>query len=377
MSDHAAEKTEQPSLKRLEDAAKKGQIARSSELQTLFVLGGALIALKLAGPAISNTLFPVFRNIFSQLHTFELRPEQIPAHAVNGVLLVAGCVAPILLATAGAGLVAGGIQTRFRLASEAVRFDLERINPAEGWKKIFSKQALVSSCFSLVKLGAIGGICWNSFSKILHDPIFHTSIGAADIARFMVETSLRLGNMLLLSMIVFAGADYFVQFWHTFKNLMMTRQEVKEELKNTEGDPHMKARMRRRRPSKSQRQMLAEVPQADVVVTNPTHIAIALRYDRKIMKAPRIVAKGIRFNAQKIREIAQRHQVPIIENKPLARLMFKHGRVGGEIPAEFFAAVAEILAWVYRVNRYRYYSEQNQQIYEQGQNQPRGLADAK
>jgi flagellar biosynthesis protein FlhB len=377
MSENAAEKTEQPSLKKLEDAAKKGQVARSAELQTLFVLGGALLALKTAGPGIMDTLLPIFRNIFSHLHTIELKPEQIPTYAANGMLLISTCLAPIALATAGAGLAAGGIQTRFRLASEAIRIDFERLNPAQGWKKIVSRQALITTFFSLVKLGVIAGICWSSFSKILHDPIFHTSIGAEDISRFMAETSLRLGNLLLLSMLVFAGTDYFIQFWHTLKDLMMTKQELKEEHKNSEGDPQMKARMRSRRPTKSQRQMLAEVPQADVVVTNPTHIAIALRYDRKSMKAPKIVAKGIRFNAQKIREIAQANQVPIIENKPLARLMFKHGRVGGEIPAEFFAAVAEILAWVYRVNRYRYYSEQNQLNYEQGQKQPGGLANTK
>jgi flagellar biosynthetic protein FlhB len=140
---------------------------------------------------------------------------------------------------------------------------------------------------------------------------------------------------------------------------MMTRQEVKDELKNTEGDPHVKARQRRRRTLKTQRQMLVEVPKADVVVTNPTHLAVALRYDRKTMRAPRIVAKGARLNALKIREIAQQNQVPIVENKPLARMMFKHGKVGGEIPAQLYAAVAEVLAWVYRVNRYRYYTENN------------------
>lgn len=138
----------------------------------------------------------------------------------------------------------------------------------------------------------------------------------------------------------------------------MTREEVKEEMKNSEGNPQVKARQRRRR--RTQRQMLQDVPKADVVVTNPTHLAIALRYDRKTMKAPKIVAKGSRLNAQRIKEIAAQHQVPIIENKPLARLMFKYGRVGTEIPAQLYGAVAEILAWAYRVNRYRYYAEQNQ-----------------
>jgi flagellar biosynthesis protein FlhB len=139
----------------------------------------------------------------------------------------------------------------------------------------------------------------------------------------------------------------------------MSREELREEMKNNEGNQQIKAARRRRRaPSKAK--MLAEIPKADVVVTNPTHIAIALRYDRKTMRAPKVVAKGIRLNAQLIRELAQKHQVPILENKPLARMLFKHGRVGGEVPAQFYSAVAEVLAWVYRVNRYRYYTEQNQ-----------------
>jgi flagellar biosynthetic protein FlhB len=139
---------------------------------------------------------------------------------------------------------------------------------------------------------------------------------------------------------------------------MMTKQEVKEEAKNSEGNPQVKAARRRRRAT-NKAKALAEVPKADIIVTNPTHIAVALRYDRKTMRAPKIVAKGIRLNAQKIREIAQKHQVPILENKPLARMLFKHGRVGGEVPAQLYAAVAEVLAWVYRINRYRYYAEQN------------------
>ena len=140
----------------------------------------------------------------------------------------------------------------------------------------------------------------------------------------------------------------------------MTRQELKDESKHTEGNPQVKAQQRRRRLAITKRKMLAEVPKADVVVTNPTHLAVALRYDKKTMKAPVIVAKGSRLNALRIREIARQHQVPIIENKPLARLMFKYGRVGGEIPAQFYAVVAEVLAWVYRVNAYRYYREQSQ-----------------
>jgi flagellar biosynthetic protein FlhB len=134
---------------------------------------------------------------------------------------------------------------------------------------------------------------------------------------------------------------------------------LKEEAKSTEGNP-MAKNARRRRKTASKAKQLAEVAKADVVVTNPTHIAVALRYDRKTMKAPKVIAKGIRLNAQKIREIAAQHQVPILENKPLARMLFKHGKVGAEVPSQMFAAVAEVLAWVYRINRYRYFAERNQ-----------------
>jgi flagellar biosynthetic protein FlhB len=138
---------------------------------------------------------------------------------------------------------------------------------------------------------------------------------------------------------------------------MMTKEEVKEEAKSSEGNPQVRAAQKKRRREVSMRRMLSEVPRADVIVTNPTHLSVALRYDRKTMKAPKIIAKGSRLNALRIREIARQHQIPIIENKPVARLMFKYGKVGGEIPAQLYAAVAEILAWVYRVNAYRYHKE--------------------
>jgi flagellar biosynthetic protein FlhB len=162
-----------------------------------------------------------------------------------------------------------------------------------------------------------------------------------------------------MALLVLAAIDYGYQVWRNTQDMMMTKEEVKEESKSSEGNPQIKAQQRRKRRANTKRKMLLEVPNADVVLVNPTHLAIALRYDRKTMKAPRIVAKGSRLNALRIKEIARQHQVPIIENKPLARLMFKYGRVGGEIPAQLYAAVAEVLAWVYRVNAYRYYREQS------------------
>ncbi len=360
MSEHAGEKTEQATPRRLEEALKQGQFARSAEVQTVFVLAAGLAALKVFGGDLWRQLASTQTAIFGHLHEVPLTLDAMPGYAVQGVLVLAACVVPVLIATTVGGLLAGGIQNRFQTASEALSFKWERLNPLEGFKRIFSVRALMPTALSLLKLGVIVAFSWSQVRSVLDDPIFYTAVDVARIAGFLADVAFSLTVRVLLALMVLAAADYGYQFWRNSRDMMMTKEEVKEEMKNTEGDPHMKARQRRRRTTKTQRQMLLDVPKADVIVTNPTHIAIALRYDRKTMKAPRIVAKGTRLNALRIREIAAQHQVPIVENKPLARMMFKHGRVGGEVPAELYAAVAEVLAYVYRVNRYRYYTEQNQ-----------------
>jgi flagellar biosynthetic protein FlhB len=359
MSEQVGEKTEQATPKRLEEALKKGQFARSPEVQTVFVLCGGLIALRMAGIDMWQRMSVVLTGIFADLSRISVAQENMQMYLANGAVLFAACVGPVVLCTMITGLLAGGIQSRFRTASEALEPDWERVNPMSGLKRIFSIRSLVPTGLSLLKLVIIGTVAWGGIRKILQDPIFFTVVGPAEIARFLSDTTFSLAARVIIVLTAIAAADYGFQYWKTNQDLMMTKEEVKEEFKNTEGDPKMKARMRRRRKTKSQREMLQQVPTADVVLTNPTHLAIALKYDRRTMKAPRIVAKGSRLNALKIREIAGQHNIPIMENKPLARMLFKYGKVGGEIPAELYAAVAEVLAWVYRVNRFRYYSEQN------------------
>ncbi|MBC8127289.1 MAG: flagellar biosynthesis protein FlhB [Gloeobacteraceae cyanobacterium ES-bin-144] len=360
MAEPAGEKTEQATPKRLEEALRKGQFARSPEIQTVFVLCAGLIALRMAGLDAWHKLASMLTGIFGNLDRIGLAQENMQMYLINGSLLFAVCVGPVVVCTMVAGLLAGGMQSRFNTASEALEPNWDRVNPMSGFKRIFSMQTLVQSGLSLLKLGIIGAVCWSGVRKILQDPVFFTVISPAEIARFLSDTSFSLAMRVILVLSTIAAADYGYQYWKTNRDLMMTKEELKEEFKNMEGDPKLKARMRRRRKGKTQRQMLLEVPMADVILTNPTHLAIALRYDRKTMKAPKIVAKGSRLNALKIREIAGKHNVPIMENKPLARMLFKYGRVGGEVPAELYSAVAEVLAWVYRVNRFRYYSEQNQ-----------------
>ncbi len=359
MSQHAGEKTEQATPKRLEEALKKGQFARSAEVQSVFVLGAALGALRLAGPDAWQRLAWLFYGVFQNLHKTSVSQENLQRYLIQGAFLFGICAGPVIIATVGSSLLAGGIQSRFNTASEALTPDWERVNPAAGFSRIFSAKSLVPTGLSTLKLSIIGAVCYSTVRNILLDPIFFTTLGPSEISRFLCDSSFQIGSRVILALSGIAAADYGYQYWRTARDLMMTKEELKEEIKNTEGDPHVKARQRRRRTMKSQRKMLQEVPKADVILTNPTHLAIALRYDRKTMKAPKIVAKGSRLNALKIREIATQNNVPIMENKPLARMLFKYGRVGGEIPAELYAAVAEVLAWVYRVNRFRYYSEQN------------------
>lgn len=326
----------------------------------MFVIGAALLAFKLTGSELWTRLSAAQYSVFSHLHDIQLSLDSLPRQALDGALILGLCVAPLCVVTVVSALLAGGIQSRFQTASEALEPRWERLNPVEGLKRIFSFRSAVPTGVSLLKLSVVGALAYGQAKEILSDPIFYASVNPARIASFFADSGAALIARVGLALVFIAAADYGYQWWRTNKDLMMTKEEVKEEMKSTEGNPEVKSRLRRRRRVKSMRQMLTEVPKADVVVTNPTHLAVALRYDRKTMKAPRIVAKGSRLNALRIREIATKHQVPIVENKPLARLMFKYGKVGGEVPAQLYAAVAEVLAWVYRVNRYRYYSEQNQ-----------------
>ena len=296
---------------------------------------------------------------FSHLYNTPIFADSLQGYGVSGALLVLKCAGPFVFITMLAGLVAGAIQNRFQTASEILEPDWNRVNPVTGFQRLFSNQSLVPTALAAVKFAIVLALTYTEIRSVLLDPIFTTSVSVGRLAEFLGQTGLAILLRVSLALVVIAAADYGYQFWKTSRDLMMTKQELKEDTKDSEGNPQMKA-ARRRRKSASKTKQLAEVAKADVVVTNPTHIAVALRYDRKTMKAPKVVAKGIRLNAQKIREIAAQHQVPIMENKPLARMLFKHGKVGGEVPSQLFAGVAEVLAWVYRINRYRYFSERNQ-----------------
>jgi len=358
MSD-TAEKTEQPTQRKLEDAQKKGQIPRSAEVQTLMVLLAGLTSLLFFGGDMWRLLAGGMTAVLGHLHDTPVTTSSLQGYAIQAALLLVRCVGPVVVATMIGGLLAGGLQSRFQTASEALQVNWERLNPAAGFQRVFSMRSAVPTVIALVKLAIIILLTYSTVMMVLGDPIFSSTVGLTRLAEYMAESGVKIFTRILLALAVIAAADYGYQCWQNWQDMMMTHAEVKEESKNQEANPQVKAG-RRKLLQASKRKQLEDVHTADLIVTNPTHYAVALRYDRKTMKAPRVVAKGIRLNALRIREIAQQHQVPILENKPLARLLFKYGKVGGEVPAQLYVAVAEVLAWVYRTNPYRYYAAENQ-----------------
>jgi flagellar biosynthesis protein FlhB len=356
MSDEAGEKTEQPTAKKLEEALKNGQIPRSAEIQTVCVVFAGMWAVRKYGAELWQNLHLVFEGVLGHLHDIRLDFDALPDLAIKSALMIVTCVTPVVVATGAAGLITGALQNKFNVSSERLSPNWGRLNPMDGLKRIFSPSAAVPALLNLLKLGFIGFFSWSLVRSILDDPIFHTAVDTARIATFLAETGASLAGRMLGCLLVIAVCDYAYQVRKIGKDLMMTKEQVKDEAKQSDSNPQVKSEMRKRRlKMKSFRAQLADIPKADVVVTNPTHIAVALLYDRETMAAPKIIAKARGFNAGRIREAAKAAQIPIVENKPLARMLFKYGRVEGEVPVQLYAAIAEILAYVYRINRYRYH----------------------
>lgn len=358
MSEDAGEKTEQPTAKRLEEALKQGQIPRSAEIQTASVVFAGMWAVQRFGPETWRNFVEVFQRVFSHLHDTKLEFDALPDLAAKSSMMILTCASPVVIATAAAGLLAGASQNRFNVSSEMISPNWARLNPISGFSRILSPSSAFPAAISLMKLGFIGFFSWSQVKGVLDDPIFHTPVDTSRIATFLSETSSNLASRVLSCLVVIAACDYAYQVRKIGKDLMMTKEQVKDEAKQQDSNPHVKSEMRKRRlKMKSFRAQLADVPKADVVVTNPTHIAVALHYDRESMGAPKILAKARGFNAARIREAAKANQIPIVENKPLARMLYKYGRVDGEVPVQLYTAIAEILAYVYRINRYRYHTQ--------------------
>ncbi len=353
--DDQDQKTEQPTEKRLSEAMEQGQFARSPELSVLIMLASALGVLALTARTSAEAVGHYAVEMFTRYTVTTVTPGTMTSQLAEMILTTGRALLPILFACVGAAFLASGIQSGFRLSPKALGFRLEALDPMKGFSRIFSKSTLVRAGLDILKLIAIGLALYVGARGLLEDPLFTAPVEAGYLAQFLNHASIAFFSRLLLSLGVISALSYGWEKFKTSREMMMSREEVKEERKNAEGDAQVKGAMRRMARRILQKQMLEAVPTADVIVTNPTHFAVALKYERGVDKAPVVLAKGDNRFAQRIKALAAEHGVPTVENKPVARLLFALGKVGEGIPPELYQAVAEILAVVYRTHRYYFH----------------------
>ena len=356
MADHDQDqKTEQPTDKRLSEAHDRGQFARSAELSLLMPLAAVLGVFTLTVQSMSREVAEYTVSIFSNLSVTRIQPETVTVQLGELMLLCGRALAPVFLAVVGATLFTTGIHSGFRLTPKAAAFKIDQLNVVANFGRIFSKSAFARAGIDILKLAAIGSALWLGARGLIYDPLFSGPVEAGYLGEFLNRATLLFLTRLVLALGVVAAISYAYEKFKTNRDLMMTREEVKEERKQAEGNTQVKGEMRRMARRLLRKQMLSAVKTADVVVTNPTHFAVALKYERGKDKAPIILAKGENLFAKRIKAIAAENGVPMVENKPVARLLFAMGKVGEAIPSELYQAVAEILAVVYRTHRYYFH----------------------
>ena len=345
------EKTEQATPKRREDARRKGQVARSSELSSIAILATGLLALSALGPYMFNGLSVFMVDALTNGMSLELDPATLHLTIGAWTLGYARIVAPIIALLVLAAFAINYAQVGVLFTLQPLTPKAERLSPLSGLKRIFSSKGLVELAKGLFKIGAVVYVTYLTIAADMNDFVAYMDMGVGQIFALSGDITLTLAFRIVLLLLVMAILDYSFQRWDYEKNLRMTRQEVREEVKQQEGDPMMRSRVRNLQREMSQQRMMDDVMTADVVVTNPTHVAVALKYDMENMPAPLVVAKGQRLVAQRIKEIARDAGIPLVENKPLARALFKVVRIGDEIPEDLFKAVAQVLAFVFQLKR--------------------------
>ena len=340
----------------------QGQFAKSPELTVVLVLAAALGVLAFTAGTSAETVAQYAIGMFSGFARMHVAQDTVTATLSEMMLAGGQAMLPLLVACVGAAMLAGGLQSGFRLSPKAISLRFESLNPATGFGRVFNKAALVRAGLDLLKLLAIGFALYLGARTLLQDPLFTAPVEAAYLSTFLLSASLTFFSRLLFSLGIIAAISYGWEKYKTSRDLMMTRQQVKDERHNAEGNALMKSAMRRMARRLLQKQMLAAVPTADVIVTNPTHFAVALKYERGLDQAPVVLAKGENQFARRIKALAAEHGVPTVENKPVARLLYAMGAVGETIPPQLYQAVAEILAVVYRLNRYYFHELKSRRL---------------
>ncbi len=349
-----AQKTEDPTAKRLEDAFKKGQVPKSQEVGHWFMSMGIGLVVLIFIAGLGQALTFDLLKFIEQPHA--IATDRFHLGVIFGDLgwAVIGVVAPALGTLMLAGLIGNLIQHRPVFSAERIIPKLEKISPIKGFKRLFSTKSLVEFAKGLLKLALVGSVAILFVLPSMDQLAVVVSYDVPQVLGLIQEQSLLLIAGVAAVMSVIAGIDFLYQRFNHYKELRMTKQEIKDEFKQTEGDPMVRARLRALRAERSRRRMMQAVPEADVVITNPTHFAVALKYTPEEERAPVVVAKGMDNIAAKIREVATENKIPIVENPPLARALHKACDLDEEIPYEHFKAVAEIISYVMRLNKTKF-----------------------
>ena len=347
-----AERTEQPTAKRLREARERGQVPRSRELGGAAMLGASMLCLSLAGAPIAKAIMHWLRSALT-FSNDDLEPSGLVTHAGSQLIGMAAIVAPLIAAGVLAAAVSPVLVSGFSFSPKALLPDFSRVNPGAGLRRLYSGAALGEIAKAVVRVALVGTVGWYLLRAKM--PALVGLVEEPSHAAIAHGASLVIGMLfaLTLALLAIAAIDVPWQIWQHHRQLRMTREEVREELKESDGRPEVKARIRRAQQALANRRMLEAVPQADAVVVNPTHYAVAIAYDADRMRAPRVVAKGVDFIAEAIRETAERHHVPIVSAPPLARALYRQVELNREVPVKLYAAVAQVLSFVYQLRAYR------------------------
>ena len=353
MSEENDDKTEDPTPQRLEKAREEGQIPRSRELTSLLILLVGVCVIWLGGESLARRLASLLSSGLRFDHSIINDPNLILGQIILLLKEAMLALMPLIVGVVVVALVAPVMLGGLVFSTKSLAFKLDKLNPLPGIKRMFSAQTAAELTKAVMKsllMGSMAGLfLW------LHWP---------DMMRLISESPLvAMGNALnmvgfcallvVLAIIPMVGFDVFWQIYSHLKKLRMSRQDIRDEFKQSEGDPHVKGRIRQMQRAAARRRMMADVPKADVIVNNPTHYSVALQYDENKMSAPRVVAKGAGLVALRIRELGEENRVPMLEAPPLARALYRHAEVGQQIPGQLYAAVAEVLAWVWQLKRWR------------------------
>lgn len=348
------EKTEPATAKKLKDARDEGKVAKSRELNSAFDLIVLFLCLKIFVSFVGEKFIDIFSYIYENMPDFvKINEGGLSVQAVAGLLASVTLKSLLIMLPFMAfgfvvTLLVSIVQVGWKVSTKPMKPELSKLNPLNGFKRIFSKDSLFELVKSILKIVIIIYIAYTSIKDNANDLFALYDLGLNQAVALVGTLIINTGIKISIVYLVIGLADFIYQKHKFNEDMKMTKQEVKDEYKNTEGDPQIKGRQRRKMQEVSQKRMMQDVPKADVVITNPTHFAVALKYEAEVSSAPVVLAKGEDYLAQKIKEVARENKIEIVENKPLARMLYHNVDVGAEIPPELYQAVAEVLAAVYK-----------------------------